>query len=753
MDSTVVPIRQNSEQTRDYLRRFVDALFRYADEDTWVALRVFRDDGSRDEAILARSYRFDDPDLHAQIESAVVFAAEFATPAVFCPPISTFSKSGTAKNADLANGLALSVECDSDPEASYKSLRGILGEPTIVVESGGVWADPDDEWPQYKVHLHWRLTEPTRSPQDHAKLHLARSIACDIVGADSTSKNPVHPMRWPGSWHRKKLPRMATITASNEAAELELSDALERLSEAHKHVFKDRPVPTMDRKPLGGAIIQGLGLANPLQAQHLSDVASALEIISNRDLEWADWNRIMMAIWSATDGSQEGLEVAQEWSAKSAKHDQAATAARWAHYSTSPPTKIGAGTLFHLAHIEEPEWTKPSSAQHAALANDADRPRIRATPFIWIPPEKIPPRRWLYGKHYIRQFLSATIAPGGVGKSSLIIGEALAVVSGRPILQERVWESGNVWMWNGEDPIEELQRRIAAAVLHHGINPNELDGRLFIDSGRDMEIVIARETRDGVVIAEPVVDEVIATIRENNICTFMVDPFVSSHRVTENDNNAIDAVAKQWSYIANVTNCAIDLTHHARKTGGNEVTAEHGRGAIALIAAARCVRVLNQMSEAEGSEAGVQNRKAYFRVDDGKVNLTPASDRSQWMRMTSVALGNGGVCGGDEIGAVTAWEWPEAWEGISSAKANELLDEIDRGTGDDERYSLRAQDKDRWAGNIIIDACGKTEAQAKAVLKKWEENGILEVREYTSPSQRKLRKGIFVLKRPGVSHD
>ena len=72
-----------------------------------------------------------------------------------------------------------------------------------------------------------------------------------------------------------------------------------------------------------------------------------------------------------------------------------------------------------------------------------------------------------------------------------------------------------------------------------------------------------------------------------------IDPFISSHRVMENDNNAIDAVAKTWTGIADATNTAIDLAHHSRKTGGAEVTVEDGRGAVVLLNAVRSARVLS----------------------------------------------------------------------------------------------------------------------------------------------------------------
>ncbi|WP_254443799.1 AAA family ATPase [Ruegeria sp. HKCCA4008] len=53
--------------------------------------------------------------------------------------------------------------------------------------------------------------------------------------------------------------------------------------------------------------------------------------------------------------------------------------------------------------------------------------------FVWRDPSAIPPRPWLYGQHLIRKQVSVTVAPGGVGKSSLTICEGLAMASGRDL--------------------------------------------------------------------------------------------------------------------------------------------------------------------------------------------------------------------------------------------------------------------------------------------------------------------------------
>ena len=124
--------------------------------------------------------------------------------------------------------------------------------------------------------------------------------------------------------------------------------------------------------------------------------------------------------------------------------------------------------------------------------------------------------------------------------------------------------------------------------------------------GRDTEIIIATTTRNGTVIAQPVVDDMKATIRENRIDVVVLDPFVACHGASENDNVAINAIAKTIARMADETNTAWDLVHHSRKTGGAEITVEDGRGASALLAASRSGRVLNPMTKEEATKAGVE---------------------------------------------------------------------------------------------------------------------------------------------------
>ena len=54
----------------------------------------------------------------------------------------------------------------------------------------------------------------------------------------------------------------------------------------------------------------------------------------------------------------------------------------------------------------------------------------------------------------------------GVGKSTLTIEAALSVASGQDLLGLGVKERTRAWLFNNEDPQDELRRRVAAAMQH-----------------------------------------------------------------------------------------------------------------------------------------------------------------------------------------------------------------------------------------------------------------------------------------------
>lgn len=84
--------------------------------------------------------------------------------------------------------------------------------------------------------------------------------------------------------------------------------------------------------------------------------------------------------------------------------------------------------------------------------------------------------------------------------------------------------------------------------------------------------------------------------------------------------------------------------------------------------------------------------------------------------------------------------------------ANRILDKIDQGPEPGRRYSPATQAKDRAAWHVVMDQCPElNEDQAKKVIAKWTEIGVLVVREHTDSKDRHKKPGLLIGKRPGDS--
>ncbi|MEO1948731.1 AAA family ATPase [Thioclava sp.] len=349
------------------------------------------------------------------------------------------------------------------------------------------------------------------------------------------------------------------------------------------------------------------------------------------------------------------------------------------------------------------------------------------TAYDFFDEASLKPRQWIYGKHYLRSFVSVLASAGGIGKTSMQIVEALAICTGRPLLGEQVHERSNVWIINLEDPLEEMRRRVLAAMKHYGIRPDEVRGKLFLDAGRDFRIKFATQTRDGVIPNAALVAHMVEKIREHNIGIVFVDPFVSAHEVNENDNGAINEVVSQIRDVADGTECSIGLVHHIRKGNGDDATIDSVRGAGSLIGAARAARVINRVSEADALKLGVDDfeAKSIFRVDDGKANLAPPADRAVWRKMQGVQLDNG-----EWVGVCVVHEMPDMFEGISvkdTYRIQRLIAERDPG-------SLKANVQAKaWVGHMLgaelgIDTSDKAgRARMSHIVNAWVKSGVLKI--------------------------
>lgn len=380
-----------------------------------------------------------------------------------------------------------------------------------------------------------------------------------------------------------------------------------------------------------------------------------------------------------------------------------------------------------------------ATAQPYAVMAQQEKQSTRQWPteFEIIDPTLIPKRRWVYGKHYIRGYVSVLASQGGIGKTSMQLVEAVSVCLGRALLEEEVHEQCNVWIINGEDPLEEMQRRLAAVFIHYNIKPEEIKGRLFVDAGRELMIQFAKQTRDGILTDEDMLEYMVAEIKEKKIGLVIIDPWVSFNDINENDNVAMNAAVSAARWVADQTGAAVVLTHHIRKSNGEDATIDSVRGAGSLIGAARAARVINKVSQEDALKLGVNEQESLgiFRVDDGKANLAPPAAKAVYRRMHGVELPNG-----EYVGVCVPFKMPDLFDGVSAKDAQAVQRLIGQAAERQEPYRLDAR-ANHWAGKCVavqldLDVDKKHEkAKAKAILAKWIETGVLKVEEWPDKRQ------------------
>ena len=266
----------------------------------------------------------------------------------------------------------------------------------------------------------------------------------------------------------------------------------------------------------------------------------------------------------------------------------------------------------------------------------------------------IPPRQWVLGTRLISGYVTVTLAPGGVGKSTHTLLEALSVAAGEPYSGITPHKSGKVLIYNTEDPRDEIFRRLYAACIYHKIDSSVLE-RVYVESGIEQPLIVARESKGNVIFPKRAREFEDICKKEGFVAIFL-DPFVRTHRINENDNSQMDTVMNYFSRIAIRTGAAISLVHHTRKSQSGETIAgnvDAGRGASALVDAARIASTLTCMSAKEAEAVGLPATERYrhLRLDNAKGNMAPPAIVANWFTMVSVELPNG-----DSVGVLEAMD-------------------------------------------------------------------------------------------------
>jgi len=378
-------------------------------------------------------------------------------------------------------------------------------------------------------------------------------------------------------------------------------------------------------------------------------------------------------------------------------------------------------------------------------------PIVHAKPFSWPDPAAIPPRQFLFDRHYVRGSVGATIGGGGRAKTSKIIAEAVSMSCGKNLFTgEPLKEPLRVWLLNAEEEQAELDRRVTAACRFYGVTKDDCGGRLFVQSVRNIPMRLATiMSRNTPLLNRELLGMFETEIRGKRIDVLMLDPLISFHSLAENLNEHMDVLIKEGlGGVADRTRSAIELSHHTGKLkpGQAETSVEDARGASGIIWAVRSARVLNFMTPDEAKELGIaeKERRLHIRVTNGKANAGPIGTAS-WFRLHLEDLPNG-----DQVACSTPWKPPDPFRGVSTEVLHKCRRLVQGGAY---RYDSQAKN---WVGYLIADLLkinviyGAENAEAdlirvKHILKTWITNKVLATDKRADENR---RERVFIIPGP-----
>jgi hypothetical protein len=308
-------------------------------------------------------------------------------------------------------------------------------------------------------------------------------------------------------------------------------------------------------------------------------LAAAVAAIPNDDLGWEEWNRVGMALWAATNGSDEGLVLFDRWSQKSGKYDAADTAVKWDAYDSCPPNELTAGTLFYLADQADPSWRARYTDQRPP-PNNSNYELVRVTDVV------MRAKNWGWRGHLLRGALELTTGMKGLGKSQVHCSEIACFTT------TRAWPDGtasgpamNVIMVTAEDTLDQdIKPRLIAA----GADINRIFVLKKIKRDNKRRMFLLGEDLD---ILEQIIRDVddVALVTLDPITAYMGK--VDSHRATD--------VRGQLGPLADMAErtqvCFSAITHPPK--AGSQKAIDLYIGSQAYIAAARighmCIEEMN----------------------------------------------------------------------------------------------------------------------------------------------------------------
>jgi RecA-family ATPase len=205
---------------------------------------------------------------------------------------------------------------------------------------------------------------------------------------------------------------------------------------------------------------------------------------------------------------------------------------------------------------------------------------------------------------YLYADVAVIVAPGGVGKTTLLLHEATCIALGRPVYGMKTLAAGWSLFVTKEDERERLVAREREIIK--GIDLSGEEKRTVLRSVLPWDVTgtFTKLTRvnGGNFEATDLADEIVRQYKDDPPVMIVFDPLVSfgadENSVNTNEQAIVDAVRR----IVRGLHCCVRLVHHTGQAVARDKTSDQysGRGGSALSDGARMVAVMHKWKPGSG---------------------------------------------------------------------------------------------------------------------------------------------------------
>lgn len=409
--------------------------------------------------------------------------------------------------------------------------------------------------------------------------------------------------------------RFFTVTGKGMGGDVAcLADAIERcLRPLHASGAARAAQPLAPvSKALGAAIL-------PMD-QTAADLRSALTALSPDGYDL--WCRMGLALKCL---GEPGLVLWLDWSEGSPKFNRAEAVQKWA---TFQPAATGFRAVF--AEAQRQGWQNPNrhpsadipivdavaartfttggqtwtvslgaKAHHVPSATPLAFPAVTLDEWLTARPS---PTQIVPGHFYAD--VGVFIAPGGTGKTTAVLWQAVHMALGRDLWGMPVLKPGPVMILTAEDSRELLVARLRYICAALGLSDdlNQLVAqRVRIGDVSGSGFRLTQVDRDVVRIADGPVGQLVEAARVIGPVLLFIDPAVSFGVGESRVNDAETGLIEAGRRIVREVGCGVIYVHHSGKQNARDKATDQyaGRGGSAFADGARMVHVLQTLAPAD----------------------------------------------------------------------------------------------------------------------------------------------------------